>query len=233
MDKNGVVTSKRQDRVAVLSSGSGESASPYGALPLTTPAEPEAPQPTSEPSRTAEPQGAAGVRSRATAKPQCAPTLNPDEVSLLVRQMAAQEGLDGGLAEAMAKTESGLGRNLVSQKNAVGIMQLMAATGADYGVTDRCDPEQNVRAGVRYMRDLVKKYDGNVVMALGAYNAGPKRVSQNSGVPLYPETAKYVVSVLNHWRDFKLVPASASDGGQPRPAARPSGWIEGHVINVE
>ena len=166
--------------------------------------------------------------------------MGPDEVSQLVRRIAGEEGLEQGLAEAMARVESRSGQNLVSGKGAVGIMQLMPGTGADYGVTDRCNPDQNVRAGVRYMRDLVAKYDGNIVMALGAYNAGPEKVRRADGVPLFPETAKYVVSVLNNWRDFKMVAASdhrvatpplrAETKAQTRPAIA---WIEGHVINVE
>ena len=176
--------------------------------------------------------------------PVCEATLTPDEVSQLVRRIAGEEGLEQGLAEAMARVESRSGQKLVSGKGAVGIMQLMPGTGADYGVTDRCNPEQNVRAGMRYMHDLVAKYDGNIVMALGAYNAGPEKVRRADGVPLFPETAKYVVSVLNNWRDFKLVaasdhrltpalPAEASTHGRPAPAGVAGLWIENHVINVE
>ena len=177
--------------------------------------------------------------------PVCEVTLGPEDVSQLVRRIAGEEGLEQGLAEAMARVESRSGQKLVSGKGAVGIMQLMPGTGADYGVTDRCDPQQNVRAGVRYMRDLVAKYDGNIVMALGAYNAGPEKVRRADGVPLFPETAKYVVSVLNNWRDFKflvaasdhrLTPALPTDARTPArpPIAGTAGqWIENHVINVE
>ena len=177
--------------------------------------------------------------------PVCEATLTPDEVSQLVRRIAGEEGLEQGLAEAMARVESRSGQKLVSGKGAVGIMQLMPGTGADYGVTDRCNPEQNVRAGVRYMRDLVAKYDGNIVMALGAYNAGPEKVRRADGVPLFPETAKYVVSVLNNWRDFKFLVAASDHRLTPalpaeaRTQARPATlgiaglWIENHVINVE
>ena len=181
----------------------------------------------------------------AEAVPVCEPTLGTDEVSQLVRRIAGEEGLEQGLAEAMARVESRSGQKLVSGKGAVGIMQLMPGTGADYGVMDRCDPQQNVRAGVRYMRDLVAKYDGNIVMALGAYNAGPEKVRRADGVPLFPETAKYVVSVLNNWRDFKFLvaasdhrltpalPAEAKTDKRPAPAGIAGFWIENHVINVE
>ena len=177
--------------------------------------------------------------------PVCETTLTPDEVSQLVRRIAGEEGLEQGLAEAMARVESRSGQKLVSGKGAVGIMQLMPGTGAGYGVTDRCNPEQNVRAGVRYMRDLVAKYDGNIVMALGAYNAGPEKVRRADGVPLFPETAKYVVSVLNNWRDFKFLvatgdhrltptlPAEAGTHGRPATTGVAGLWIENHVINVE
>ena len=190
-------------------------------------------------------QGLVAPVPLAEAVPVCEPTLGPDDVSQLVRRIAGEEGLEQGLAEAMARVESRSGQKLVSGKGAVGIMQLMPGTGADYGVTDRCNPQQNVRAGVRYMRDLVAKYDGNIVMALGAYNAGPEKVRRADGVPLFPETAKYVVSVLNNWRDFKFLVAASDHRLTPalpaeaRTQARPATlgiaglWIENHVINVE
>ena len=177
--------------------------------------------------------------AEAVPMPVCEPTLGPEDVSQLVRRIAGEEGLEQGLAEAMARVESRSGQKLVSGKGAVGIMQLMPGTSADYGVTDRCDPQQNVRAGVRYMRDLVAKYDGNIVMALGAYNAGPEKVRRADGVPLFPETARYVVSVLNNWRQFKMVAASDPRSapafqGNVKIERQPSTpWIEGHVINVE
>ena len=190
-------------------------------------------------------QGVISPKAAVEAVPVCEATLTPDEVSQLVRRIAGEEGLEQGLAEAMARVESRSGQKLVSGKGAVGIMQLMPGTGADYGVTDRCNPDQNVRAGVRYMRDLVAKYDGNIVMALGAYNAGPEKVRRADGVPLFPETAKYIVSVLNNWRDFKFLvaasdhrltpalPAEASTLGRPATAGAAGLWIENHVINVE
>lgn len=134
---------------------------------------------------------------------RCKLSLTPDEVGALVQRVAIEEGIDPKLAEAVARAESSRGMNLHSPKGAVGIMQLMPGTGKDYGVVDRCDPEQNVRGGIRFLRDLIERFDGNELLALAAYNAGPQRVYQHKGIPVWNETAKYVVTVLNYWKDFE------------------------------
>ena len=90
--------------------------------------------------------------------------------------------------------ESGFQANAVSPKGAIGLMQLMPQTAADLGV-DPHDPAQNVDAGVRYLRDLLIKYDGGLWHALAAYNAGPAAVDKYHGVPPYRETIDYITRI--------------------------------------
>ena len=96
----------------------------------------------------------------------------------------------------MAKTESGFNQAAVSPKGAVGVMQLMPATAKALGA-DAHDPQQNIDAGARLLRELLLKYNGDVVKALAAYNAGEPAVDRYQGVPPYPETQHYVNTVVN------------------------------------
>jgi len=95
--------------------------------------------------------------------------------------------------------ESGYQAKAVSPKGAIGLMQLMPATARELGA-DPNDPEQNVDAGTRYLRDLLLKYDNHAYHALAAYNAGPGAVDKYHGVPPYRETQNYILNVLRHWQ---------------------------------
>jgi len=122
---------------------------------------------------------------------------------------------------AVVKTESNFNPKAVSSSGAVGLMQLMPVTAkglglkvpkyrdikrpkADPHVDERFDPRKNLEAGVRYLSEMVKRYDGNYVLAVAAYNAGPGNVSKN--VPLIDETEKHVGKVLNHYYSYKNSP---------------------------
>jgi hypothetical protein len=85
----------------------------------------------------------------------------------------------------------------ISPKGAVGIMQLMPKTASDMGVGNRFNPEQNIEGGVKYLRFLLDKFNGNMTLTLAAYNAGPARVERVKGVPSIPETINYVKRVMN------------------------------------
>jgi soluble lytic murein transglycosylase-like protein len=116
----------------------------------------------------------------------------------LVRAAAARAGLPAAFVESVAKTESGFDPAAVSPKGAIGVMQLMPATAKALGA-DANNPEQNIDAGARLLRELLLKYDGDVVKALAAYNAGEGAVDHYQGVPPYPETQHYVNTVV---RDY-------------------------------
>ena len=121
----------------------------------------------------------------------------PDaEVNRLVDEAAKQESLKSDLLRAVIRQESGSRPCAVSVKGAQGLMQLMPATVAEFGVADPFDPTQNVQAGAKYLKQLLERYGGDVPKALAAYNAGPARVDRAGGVPSIPETINYVSSIL-------------------------------------
>jgi soluble lytic murein transglycosylase-like protein len=101
------------------------------------------------------------------------------------------------LVAAVVSVESGFNTHAVSPKGATGAMQLMPATAARYGATDPGDPEQNIDVGVRHLKDLLHRYQGNVALALAAYNAGQGAVTRHGArIPPYRETMLYVPAVL-------------------------------------
>lgn len=169
----------------------------------------------------------------------CADT-DPTEIAALVRKIAVTESFDPELAEAVAFVESGLGERQESEAGALGIMQLMPGTASDLGVTDRCEPEENIRGGVRYLKSLYDQFQDPLLM-LAAYNAGVGRVYEKNGIPEFDETAKYVVKVMNHWKlSTKVkssvpnaIPTTAQDAPQPRIATTVSQWKDNHVIEVQ
>lgn len=120
----------------------------------------------------------------------------------LLNGVAAQFGIPASLVKAVVKAESGFDPNAVSHAGARGLMQLMPATGRALGVTDPFDPEQNVRAGVRYLSEQISRF-GTVDLGLAAYNAGPGAVSSFGGIPPYRETQNYVARVLDYARDYE------------------------------
>ena len=113
----------------------------------------------------------------------------------LLRDAARRSGLPPAFVESVAKVESALRSDAVSPKGAVGVMQLMPDTARTLDA-DPADTAQNIDAGVRLLRDLLVRYDGDVVKALAAYNAGTGAVSRYGGLPPYPETQNYVDKVL-------------------------------------
>lgn len=114
----------------------------------------------------------------------------------IVQQAAQTHKVDAALVHAVIHAESGFNPNAVSPKGASGLMQLMPATARRYGVRNIFDPQQNVGAGVRYLKDLLKMFGNNPRLALAAYNAGENSVIRFGGIPPYPETTQYVSKVL-------------------------------------
>ena len=178
---------------------------------------------------------------------ECEAAMNKSGVRELVRAEAAKQGVDEKLALAIALQESRFGVELNSPKGARGPMQLMPATAAMYGVTDVCNPVENVRGGVSYLKDLGAAFQGNMMLVAAAYNAGPERVYQAQGVPAISETVRYVASVTNSYYGLKTLSArkgknsTAVARAAEAPAAevaqheQPTGkqdWIGGSVLYV-
>jgi soluble lytic murein transglycosylase-like protein len=122
----------------------------------------------------------------------------------LVRGAAVRAGLPPAFVESVAKTESALNPRAVSPKGALGVMQLMPDTAKALGA-DPNDLEQNIDAGTRLLRELLIRYNGDVVKALAAYNAGSAAVDRYNGLPPYAETQNYVNKVIQGYLDSKPV----------------------------
>jgi soluble lytic murein transglycosylase-like protein len=125
----------------------------------------------------------------------------------LIEQIAYKHAVDPALVRAVIAVESRFNPHAVSAKGATGAMQLMPATAARYGVTNRADPTQNIEAGVRYLKDLLALHRGNVALALASYNAGEGAVARHGRrIPPYKETMLYVPAVLTRLEAARNTP---------------------------
>lgn len=117
----------------------------------------------------------------------------------VVSQISKKHGVDEKLVQALIKQESGFNPKAKSKAGAMGLMQLMPATAKTLGIKDPYNTVQNVEGGVKYLKSMLNKYNGNVILALAAYNAGPGAVDKYSGVPPYKETQNYVRNILANY----------------------------------
>jgi hypothetical protein len=124
----------------------------------------------------------------------------------LVEAAAARYSMDADLIASVIAVESNFDPKAISRKNARGLMQLLPETAARLGVKDIFDPQENIDAGTRYLRELLQRYKNDLVLALAAYNAGPERVGQYGRVPPYSETISYVRRVKRAYDKRKSDP---------------------------
>jgi soluble lytic murein transglycosylase-like protein len=144
--------------------------------------------------------------------------VNLDEV---VNSASGRYRLDPDLVNSVIKAESGFNAHAVSPKGAQGLMQLMPKTASTLGVPNAFDPKANVEGGTKYLRELLERYNFDLVKALAAYNAGPQRVEQFKGVPPYYETRAYVARIVKDFNKKKaaqqnVAASSVAKSGAPK-----------------
>lgn len=127
--------------------------------------------------------------------------VNPTKAQILniISKVSQKYGVDEKLVQAVIKQESGFNPKATSHCGAQGLMQLMPATARGLGVKDSLNPVQNVEGGVKHLKGLLARYNGNLVLALAAYNAGGGNVDKYGGVPPFKETQNYVRNILANY----------------------------------
>lgn len=142
------------------------------------------------------------------------------DLNQVVTSASATYHLDPDLVNSVIHAESGFNSRAVSRKGAQGLMQLMPGTAVRLGVTNPFDPEANVGGGTRYLRQLLERYNFDLVKALAAYNAGPTKVEQYRGVPPYRETRAYVARIVHDYNRKKI--AEEKQAAAPRAKQKQS-----------
>ncbi|GAC1627128.1 MAG: hypothetical protein NVS9B13_23930 [Candidatus Acidiferrum sp.] len=147
-------------------------------------------------------------------------SIDRDGSEKLVKEAAERHRIDPALVRAVIATESNWNAGAVSRRGAVGLMQLIPTTAERFGVNDLFSPQQNVDAGVRYLKKLLDRYNGNLDLALAAYNAGEGAVDRAHGIPAFRETRNYVQKVQQAY--FRPGSGRLADA-----------WINPHAIHRE
>ncbi len=120
-----------------------------------------------------------------------------NKYSYIIREKSRKYNIEPSIIKAVITAESNWNPRAISQKGAIGLMQLMPSTARDMQITNPYDPEQNIEAGTKYLRFLLNRFDGDITLALAAYNAGPGKVERSGGIPPITETKKYVKKVIS------------------------------------
>ncbi|MCF8067030.1 MAG: lytic transglycosylase domain-containing protein [Desulfobacterales bacterium] len=151
------------------------------------------------------------------------PTVNRDDYKLYVKENLAKHnefrstdkyddiistasstyGVSFSMIKAIIKAESDFDSMAVSKKGAMGLMQLMPENIESFKIKNPFDPKENIMGGANYFKDMMKRYNGKLTLALAAYNAGPTAVDEHNGVPPFKETEAYVKKVLKYYYNYK------------------------------
>jgi len=149
----------------------------------------------------------------------------------IVHEKASNYNIDPSLIKAVIKTESNWNCRAVSRKGAMGLMQLMPSTANDMNVRNPFDPEENIEGGTKYLKYLLEKFNGDLTLALAAYNAGPKTVEKFGYVPPITETKQYVNRVLSLYNGKTAYPSSSAPSGDQPKSEKKSDPIYKIVLN--
>ena len=156
--------------------------------------------------------------------PRSRTVMSDRELDPVIARHSRAHRLHPALIRAVIKTESDFDPLAVSHAGAVGLMQLMPQTAMRFDVRDSYNPDDNIGGGTKYLRQLLDRFNGNLPLALAAYNAGEHAVERYRGLPPIPETRQYVLKVLGHYRTFLMNARASSSrayGSQvPRSQAR-------------
>jgi soluble lytic murein transglycosylase-like protein len=151
----------------------------------------------------------------AAAAPACEP-VPAEQIGPLVEQISKREGLAPDLLRTVIEKESGYLPCAVSEKGALGLMQLMPETAEQLGVRDPFDPAENLSAGAKFLKQMLTRYQGNLAAALAAYNAGPSRTDAAGGIPAISETTNYVSGIVQKLNvPAAVAPAAATPISPP------------------
>ncbi|HVN48887.1 MAG TPA: transglycosylase SLT domain-containing protein [Bacteroidota bacterium] len=121
----------------------------------------------------------------------------------IIDTAAETHGVDSTLVKAVIASESAGRADARSPKHAKGLMQLIDSTAQEMGVQNVWNPEENIQGGVKYLKQMLLKFHGDVKLALASYNAGPAAVERHNGIPPYKETQEYITRVMNYWQHFQ------------------------------
>ena len=147
------------------------------------------------------------------------------EYQATIKRISAHYRVDPTLVTAVISTESNFNELAISRTGAMGLMQLMPDTATHLGVDDPFDPKENIEGGVKYLRYLIERFDGNLELAIAAYNSGPGTVEKFGAIPPFGETRRYVKKVFDRYHGKKSMYIPPSQNRTVRKIVRADGRI--------